>query len=101
MFHVYYVHLLCANGTYLGVDAIFVRDTPALRPVPGGIDTPVPRVTAHEFGHAFGLVLPHHRVVTNLMAGGTAGIALTPTQIQIARQTVSRLPFARQAKDKP
>lgn len=99
MLHVYFVHLLYANGACLDLDAMFVQDTAVLRPVPGGIDTPLPRVTGHEIGHAFGL--PHHRVATNLMAMGTSGTTLTATDVQIARLTVARFPFARRATTGP
>jgi len=49
--HIYYIKQFGANGVFLG-RAIFVKDTAALRPVEGGIDEPLPRVTSHELGHA-------------------------------------------------
>jgi hypothetical protein len=93
MIHVYYVHRMTSNGVFQGLDAIFVQDAAELHPVPGGIDTPLPRVTAHEIGHALGL--PHREAVTNLMASGTTGISLSNDEIQTARRTASGLSFAR------
>ncbi len=40
--HVYYLHRLASNGVFQGLDGIYVQDTAQLRPVPGGIDTPLP-----------------------------------------------------------
>ena len=71
MIHVFYVHQLPTNGVYMGRDAIFVKDTAALREVKGGVDEPLPRVTSHEIGHAMGL--PHRQSTINLMASGTTG----------------------------
>ena len=53
--HVYYIHHFAVNGVWLDNGVAFVQDTAALRPVEGGIDEPLPRVTAHELGHALGL----------------------------------------------
>ncbi len=55
---VYYIHAFAANGVFLGDRTAFVQETAQLRPVPGGIDEPLPRVTAHELGHALGLAAP-------------------------------------------
>ena len=71
------------NGFYYG-EPIVVKDTAALREVPGGIDEPLPRVTSHELGHALGL--KHRQDNTNLMQSGTTGFGLNETEISIARQ---------------
>jgi hypothetical protein len=81
--HVYFVHRLPVNGVYFGKDAIFVKDTASLRPVRGGVDEPIPRVTSHEIGHAFGL--PHRQDTINLMASGTTGWSLNDAEILAAR----------------
>ena len=81
-FNVYYVKQLDVNGFYMP-RGIFVKDTAALRPVEGGIDEPIPRVTSHEIGHA--LSLPHRQDTTNLMASGTTGTLLNDAEIQQAR----------------
>ena len=83
LFHVYYLKQMSVNGIYLG-EAIFVKDTASLRAVAGGIDEPLPRVTSHELGHAFGL--PHRQDTTNLMASGTTGIWLNEEEIQRVRE---------------
>ena len=41
------------NGVYAGKDYAIVQETASLRPVEGGIDEPIPRVTAHELAHAW------------------------------------------------
>ena len=81
-FDIYYVKQLDVNGFYTP-RGIFVKDTAALRPVEGGIDEPIPRVTSHELGHA--LSLPHRQDTTNLMASGTTGTLLNDAEIQQAR----------------
>jgi hypothetical protein len=83
MIHVYYVHRLPTNGVFMGRDAIFVKDTAALRPVKGGVDEPLPRVTSHEIGHAFGL--PHRQDTINLMASGTTGWSVNDDEIDLVR----------------
>jgi hypothetical protein len=83
MIHVYYVHRLPTNGVFMGRDAIFVKDTAALRPVKGGVDEPLPRVTSHEIGHAMGL--PHRQDTINLMASGTTGWSINDEEIDIVR----------------
>lgn len=88
MFHVYYVHQLPVNGFYVRRDAIFVQDAAALRPVESGIDEPLPRVTAHELGHA--LSLPHRQALTNLLASGTTGVLLNTDEITRARTAAHR-----------
>ncbi len=83
MIHVYYVHRLPTNGVFMGRDAIFVKDTAALRPVKGGVDEPLPRVTSHEIGHAMGL--PHRQDTINLMASGTTGWSIQDAEIDTVR----------------
>jgi hypothetical protein len=81
--HVYYVHELPTNGVFMGSDAIFVKDTAALRAVKGGVDEPLPRVTSHELGHAMGLA--HRQDVINLMASGTTGWSINDREIDGVR----------------
>jgi hypothetical protein len=82
--HVYYIHKFSVNGVYLGDDFAIVQETAKLRPVEGGIDEPIPRVTAHELGHALGL--KHRQDRTNLLASGTTGTLLNAEEVQIARE---------------
>jgi hypothetical protein len=84
MIHVYYVHDLPTNGVFLGRDAIFVKDTASLRPVPGGVDEPLPRVSSHEIGHALGL--SHRQDTINLMASGTTGWSINDAEIEAVRR---------------
>ncbi len=81
--HVYYIHKFAVNGVYLGNRTAFVQETAKLRPVEGGIDEPLPRVTAHELGHALGL--PHRQDRTNLLASGTNGTSLNAAEVERAR----------------
>ena len=83
MIHVYYVHRLPTNGVFMGRDAIFVKDTASLRPVRGGVDEPIPRVSSHEIGHAMGL--PHRQNTINLMASGTTGWSIDDDEIDLVR----------------
>jgi hypothetical protein len=82
--NVYYVHKFPVNGVWLGESTAFIQETAALRPVEGGIDEPVPRVTAHELGHALGL--PHRQARTNLLASGTTGTLLNAEEVESARR---------------
>ncbi len=92
--HVYFIKRMSVNGLYLA-GAIFVKDTASLREVDGGIDEPLPRVTSHELGHAFGL--PHRQNRTNLMASGTTGIWLNEEEVRIVREQARRLPWIESA----
>jgi len=83
MIHVYYVHQLPTNGVFMGRDAIFVKDTASLRPVKGGVDEPLPRVSSHEIGHAMGLA--HRQDTINLMASGTTGWSVNDDEIGTVR----------------
>jgi len=86
---------MSVNGIYLG-EAIFVKDTASLRAVSGGIDEPLPRVTSHELGHAFGL--PHRQDTTNLMASGTTGIWLNDEEIQRVRERAKKFGWIESAR---
>jgi hypothetical protein len=88
--HVYYIHKFSVNGVYLGDQVAFVQETASLRPVEGGIDEPLPRVTAHELGHALGL--DHRQDRINLLASGNNGTSLNAEEVEIARG------FARKTK---
>jgi hypothetical protein len=87
--HVYYIHKFPVNGVYMGSDYALVQETARLRPVDGGIDEPIPRVTAHELGHALGL--PHRQDRTNLLASGTTGTLLNQAEVDTAREHTSRV----------
>ncbi len=90
--HVYFIHKFEPNGVYLGQRIAFVKDSARLRSVEGGIDEPIPRVTAHELGHAMGL--PHRQDTFNLMASGTTGTGLSAAEVAEVRKRVAQLPGA-------
>ncbi|SIO62351.1 hypothetical protein SAMN05444166_7020 [Singulisphaera sp. GP187] len=81
---VYYIHKFSVNGVWLDDDFAMVQETAGLRPVEGGIDEPIPRVTAHELGHALGLA--HRQNRTNLLASGTTGTSLNAKEVATARR---------------
>lgn len=83
--HVYYIHRFPVNGVWLGGAKAFVQETARLQEVEGGIDEPIPRVTAHELGHALGL--PHRQARTNLLASGTTGILLNTREVETVRES--------------
>jgi hypothetical protein len=87
--HVYYIHQFSVNGVFLGGRICVVKEAARLRPVEGGIDEPLPRVTAHELGHAMGL--PHRQDVTNLMASGTTGTRLNEAEVGIVRAKARKI----------
>jgi hypothetical protein len=89
--NIYYIHEFPVNGVWLGREAV-VKETAMLREVEGGIDEPIPRVTAHELGHA--LKLSHREDRTNLLASGTTGTLLNSAEIKSAREGAHHLPGA-------
>ncbi len=95
--HVYYIHKFAVNGVWLGDGVCFVQETAKLRPVEGGIDEPLPRVSAHELGH--GLGLPHRQNRTNLLASGTTGTILNATEVKIAREYAEKLKGTKSVAD--
>lgn len=95
--HVYYIHQFHVNGVFMGEDFAFVQETASLRKVDGGIDEPIPRVSAHELGHA--LSLPHRQDRTNLLASGTTGTLLNTQEVEKARQKALRIKGAMKVDD--
>ena len=88
--NVYYIHKFSVNGVYFDDRVAFVQETARLRPVPGGLDEPLPRVTAHELGHALGL--PHREDRTNLLASGNNGTTLNEDEAARARSKARSTP---------
>ena len=97
MFHVYYIGDMPPNGIYIRRDGIFVKENAMLRKVEGGIDEPLPRVTAHELGH--GMSLPHRQDNTNLLASGTTGTSLNDAEIEKVRQTISTFTWVKSVSE--
>ena len=96
-FHVYYIKRFLANGVYIGRDGMFVKDLARLRNVEGGVDEPIPRVTAHELGHA--LSLRHRQSVTNLLSSGTSGWTFNDAEIKQARDAAKKMKWIRSAPE--
>lgn len=94
-FHVFYLKRIRPNGIYFNLQGMFVKETASLRPVEGGLDEPLPRVTAHELGHA--LSLAHRQNVTNLLASGTSGPWLDADEIKASRASARRHPWVESA----
>lgn len=92
-FHLYFIRSMRPNGIALdgSYQLLFVKETVSLDPVPGGTDEPLPRVCAHEIGHA--LDLDHQADRSRLMAMGTAGTRLAPDEIAVARRAAERFPW--------
>lgn len=86
MFHLYFIGEMRPNGICLqgSYQLLFVKETSRLYRVPGGIDEELPRVSAHEIGHA--LRLEHRQDRVNLMASGTNGTSLNAAEIETARE---------------
>ena len=89
--HVYYIKRFAANGVHISSDGMFVKDLSRLHPVEGGLDEPIPRVTAHELGHA--LTLRHRQHVTNLMQSGTTGWRLNAAEAKQTRKATELREF--------
>jgi Matrixin len=89
-FRVYYIQDFDVNGIYFGRREAMVKATARLRPVPGGIDEPLPRVTAHELGHGLGLAHRQDRI--NLMASGTTGTSFNQAEVDHARSVAKKIP---------
>ncbi|MBM3877339.1 MAG: hypothetical protein FJ386_11535, partial [Verrucomicrobia bacterium] len=87
-FNLYYTKKLRPNGIYFSAQGIFVKDTASLRPVEGGMDEPIPRVSSHELGHAF--TLPHRQNVTNLMSSGNSSFWLNDEEIAKSRESLAK-----------
>lgn len=99
VFHIYYVKEMPVpiNGMYThGV--ILIEDRPKLEPVRGGGNgDPIPRVTAHELGHALGL--PHREHEALLMTAGTTGYRLDGSEIDRAREAAEAFDWVARLAD--
>lgn len=93
MFHIYFIGEMGPNGVCFdrSWELLFVKEAARLRPVRGGIDEPLPRVCAHEMGHA--LTLEHRQDRVNLMASGTTGTSLNEVEIKAARKCAEERPW--------
>jgi hypothetical protein len=87
---VYYIHEFPINGLYLDNRMVLINETARLLAVPGGIDEPLPRVTAHELGHALGL--RHRQDRTNLLASGNNGTTLNEAEVACSRKQAESMP---------
>jgi predicted Zn-dependent protease len=96
-FHVFYLKQIRPNGIYFNAQGIFVKETANLRKVEGGLDEPIPRVTAHELGHA--LTLPHRQYITNLMSSGNNGTWLNEAEIKQTREAAGIFPWVQSAPE--
>lgn len=98
-FHLYYLSQMRPNGICLNrsYQMLFVKDTAALNKVEGGIDEPLPRVSAHEIGHA--LDLEHRQDTFNLMASGTTGTGLNEAEIATSRAAAQKLAWCLKPAD--
>jgi hypothetical protein len=97
--HLYYIgdmrpNGICLEGSY---ELLFVKESARLNKVPGGIDEDLPRVSAHEMGHA--LSLPHRQDRVNLMASGTTGTGLNESEVAQARQAAQAFSWSLQPAD--
>ncbi len=95
--NVYYIGNMKPNGIFMGRDSIFVKDSARLKEVKGGIEEPLPRVTAHELGHAMGL--PHRQDRVNLMSSGTTGTGLNSAEIERVTFVIRSIPWAKSPKE--
>ena len=98
-FRVYYIQEFDVNGIYYGRREAMVKATARLKPVPGGIDEPLPRVTAHELGHGLGLA--HRQDRLNLMASGTTGTSFIREEVEQARAVALKIPGVIRYADLP